>query len=186
MAKRMVRAHGVPALRVRAFATAVFASAIFLGLACGRSEAQTDLEKLNRIHAMVAEIRADFPEVPGVTPAELSGLLDSGAVVLVDAREPQEREVSIIPGAIAREAFEANRSEFARMRVVVYCTIGQRSAQYVEQLRKEGIDAWNLEGSIVAWTHAGRRLTASNGPTRRVHVYGERWDLAASGYESVW
>lgn len=43
-----------------------------------------------------------------------------------------------------------------------------------------------LEGSIVAWTHIEGSLVSGDVPTRRVHVYGPRWDLAASGYESVW
>lgn len=155
-------------------------------LACGSAAQTSDDEKLTRIHEMAAEIAADFPKVPVLTPDELSTLLDSTHVVLVDAREQREREVSIIPGAIAREAFEAIRSEFADRRVVVYCTIGQRSAEYVEQLREAGIDAWNLEGSIVAWTHTGGELVDKDGPTRRLHVYGARWDLAASGYQTVW
>lgn len=171
---------------LRATAMVVLPSALAVALACAPSEAQTDSEKLARIHAMVDEIRSDFPDVPGVTPDELSGLLDSAAVVLVDAREPRERAVSIIPGAIAREEFDADRTAFLERRVVVYCTIGRRSAEYVEELRESGVDAWNLTGSIVAWTHADGPLVSGDEPTRRVHVYGPRWDLAASGYETVW
>lgn len=170
----------------RIVSIAIWAFGLVGVVACGSIEPTSDAEKLDRIDAMTADIAADFPNVPVVSPRELDRLLKSLDVVVVDAREERERAVSIIPGAIAHEAFDATKSEFADQRVVVYCTIGQRSAQYVQQLREAGIDAWNLEGSIVAWTHVGGELVNDDGPTRRLHVYGARWDLAASGYETVW
>ncbi len=71
--------------------------------------------------------------------------------------------------------------------IIVYCTIGERSAATVENLRSQGIPAFNLAGSILAWTHIGGPLVDASGkPTRRVHVYARDWDLAASDYQSVW
>lgn len=35
--------------------------------------------------------------------------------------------------------------------VVVYCSIGENSKSYVEKLREEKINAWNLEGGYRAW-----------------------------------
>jgi hypothetical protein len=39
---------------------------------------------------------------------------------------------------------------------------------------------------VLLWSHEGLPLTSSDGPTRRVHVYGPRWNLLPAGYEAVW
>jgi hypothetical protein len=58
---------------------------------------------------------------------------------------------------------------------------------YVDQLREEGFDAENLVGSLLLWTHAGLPLEDADGnPTKRVHVYGKKWNLVADGYEAEW
>ena len=103
--------------------------------------------------------------------------------MLVDVRSDEERAVSTLPGAVSQEAFEATAPAGP---VVTYCTIGARSGEYADGLRKQGRDVRNLAGSLLAWTHAGGPLTDAEGePTRRVHVYGKRWDLIHSDYEAV-
>jgi sodium/bile acid cotransporter 7 len=51
---------------------------------------------------------------------------------------------------------------------------------------RRGVDVLNLEGSVLAWTHAGGPLVRDGVSTKRLHVYGRRWNLAADGYETVW
>ena len=50
----------------------------------------------------------------------------------------------------------------------------------------QGITVLNLRGGILAWTHAGGSLRDRDGETRRLHVYGRKWDLAPRGYETTW
>ena len=107
--------------------------------------------------------------------------------MLVDARTPEEQAVSMLPGAITQQEFERRAEDFKGRRVVAYCTIGYRSGEYTEALRADGWDAHNLSGSILAWTHAGQPLETPDGaPTKRLHIYGPKWDLAAEGYETVY
>lgn len=168
----------------------VLAVAAALGLAaaaCARARpALSDAEKLQKIEAMYAGYHEkSFPDVPDITVDEL--LAERQQVVLVDVRSPKERAVSIIPGAITPEELEARAARDRGRRVVAYCTIGYRSGLYVERLRREGWDAYNLAGSILAWTHAHQPLVDPQGePTHRVDVYGRKWNLAASGYDAVW
>ena len=54
------------------------------------------------------------------------------------------------------------------------------------KLVDEGWKASNLRGSIVSWTHVGGDLVKDGAPTKRVHVYGRKWNLLADGYEAVW
>ena len=153
----------------------------------GGEDGLTDAEKRAEIDRMCEEYREAYPDVPELDVDEFVDLREEKPVVLVDGRSEEERAVSIIPGAIAAPEFEQNAAEYERRPVVCYCTIGYRSGKYAEKLREDGWDAYNLRGSILAWTHAGKPLVTPGGEeTKRVHVYGEKWDLAAKGYESVW
>lgn len=146
----------------------------------------TDAEKLARVEEMVEEVERRFPEVEAVTVEEVGRLLETGSVVLVDAREPREREISWIPGAITSEAFEQDPDRYADRTVVVYCTIGHRSSEYAKRQNEQGRRVLNLRGSLLSWTHAGAPLVGPDGPTNRLHVYGETWDLAPARYETTW
>ena len=70
--------------------------------------------------------------------------------------------------------------------MVAYCTVGARSSTYARRMGRKGVPVLNLEGSLLAWTHAGGELTDGSSPTKRLHVFGPRWNLAADGYEGVW
>jgi rhodanese-related sulfurtransferase len=170
--------------------TALWAALLLTGCAGGGGPAESGepgKRKLGRIEAMYERYRTEFPQVRPISVAELVAALDSGEPpLLVDVRTGAEREVSIIPGAITPEELDALGDEAAGRTIVTYCTIGYRSGLHAEELRRRGLDARNLAGSILAWTHAGLPLEHDGAPTRRVHVYGERWNLAADGYEAVW
>jgi sodium/bile acid cotransporter 7 len=92
----------------------------------------------------------------------------------------------MLPGAMSRTEFEARKDDFRNIPIVAYCTLGFRSGKFAAKLRGEGFDAYNLRGAILAWTHAGQPLVDAEGETRRVHVYGRKWNLVASEYEGVW
>ena len=140
------------------------------------------------LERMVAEIRADYPDVATISAAALKEALPSGDFVLVDVRTKNERGVSTLPGAISEDDFRKRLAELAvaGRTVVAYCTIGARSSAYARRMGKRGVEVLNLEGSVLAWTHAGGEFTTASGTTRRVHVYGRRWNVAADGYETVW
>lgn len=140
-----------------------------------------------RVTVMAEETSKKFPAVPQVNVEELVAMQRENRVLLVDVRTAAERAVSSIPGSIALDEFEANEANHAGTRVVTYCTIGYRSSEYAGTLRREGFDASNLEGSILAWVHAGQPLNDPEGrPTKRVHTYGPRWALLPDGYEAVY
>ena len=153
---------------------------------CAGQARLTDEEKLARVEEMVEEVERRFPEVEAVTVEEVGRLLETGTVVLVDARASREREVSWIPGSITSEEFEQDPDRYADLTVVAYCTIGHRSSEYAKRQNEEGRPVLNLRGSLLSWTHAGAPLVGPDGPTNRLHVYGETWNLAPARYETIW
>lgn len=152
----------------------------------GSSQELTDEEKLVRIYEMYEGYKKSFPDTPDVSVEELIAMRENSDIVLVDRREKKEQEVSMIPGAITSDEFEKNIEQYKDKPIVVYCTIGSRSGKYARRLIKKGMRAYNLKGSILAWTHAGKELVSEGEETRRVHVYGRKWNLAPEGYEAVW
>ena len=169
-------------------------SALFvvcLMAACGDEgpglEFSGDEEKRAAIEKMYGEYQFDFPSAREISVEEFVELREREDILLVDVREPEERAVSGIPGAVSKEEFEGLKKKGTHPLVVVYCTIGYRSGRYVEGLNDEGIDAYNLKGSILSWVHAGHPVVDPEGnETDRVHVYGARWNLLPQKYEAIW
>jgi sodium/bile acid cotransporter 7 len=150
------------------------------------TEELTDAQKIDRINAMYEYYKKSFQDTPEVTVEELVAMRENDEVVIVDRRQKKEQDVSMIPAAITSDEFEKHREQYKGKTIVVYCTIGSRSGHYTKKLRKKGIEAYNLKGSILSWIHAGQKVVNKEGETRRVHVYGRKWNLVPEGYEAVW
>src|SRR5699024_7809263 len=82
-------------------------------------------------------------------------------VWLLDVREHDEWDSGHLHGAAHIPLGElAGRLDEvpAHDQVLVYCKSGGRSAYAAMMLQQAGVEAVNLDGGIVAWTHAGRPL----------------------------
>jgi adenylyltransferase/sulfurtransferase len=90
-----------------------------------------------------------------ISPEELKARLDRGDDLLVlDVREPHEREIAALPGELIPLGELPGRvHELDSSReLVVYCKMGGRSAKAVEFLRSSGFrKVKNLAGGIDAW-----------------------------------
>lgn len=143
-------------------------------------------DKRRALDGMISQVSRRYPDVNTISAAALRERLPGGDTVLVDVRSPAERAVSTLPGAITPEEFEEQLDEIGDCTVVAYCTVGARSSAYARRMGRRGVPVLNLEGSLLAWTHAGGDLASGSGETRKVHVFGPKWNLAADGYEGVW
>jgi rhodanese-related sulfurtransferase len=98
----------------------------------------------------------------------------AGAIVL-DVREDDEWVAGHIPGAVHVPMMRVpQRLQFdpgpltPDAEIVVVCKVGSRSAQVTAWLRRQGYDATNLAGGLMAWEAAGRPLEADGGGPAQV------------------
>jgi rhodanese-related sulfurtransferase len=128
------------------------------------------------VDAMIAR---DFPGTPEISTGQLAELIDcQSEVVILDVREKVEFQVSHIPHALQTPNLAAVRKIVPERstRVVVYCSVGYRSARMVNRLREIGYaEAVNLKGSIFKWANEGRPVFQGTQPVRGVHPYNKKW-----------
>jgi rhodanese-related sulfurtransferase len=143
------------------------------------------------IQGWIASLSGQYPKVANVTAKKLQEfyIQSDKPLYLIDHRNLEEQMVSIIPGAVpSRDVDIKDLPKDAR--IVVYCTIGARSSQYVSDQQKAGIangrEIYNLAGGILAWTFVqGELHNPQKKPTKKVHVFGPAYHVIADGYEGV-
>jgi sodium/bile acid cotransporter 7 len=146
----------------------------------------SDTEKKEVVYRMYAGYKKDFPEVKDISPQQAIELFDQGKVVFVDTRKRSEIAVSMIPGAVTKQELLSQTERYKDKTIVGYCTISYRSGVFAREMAKDGLPVLNLQGGILAWTLEGGKVFDQSGKeVKRVHVYGDKWDYAPEGYESV-
>jgi len=114
---------------------------------------------------MVAEAKS---RIRNLSPDEVAAELKRGNVVLVDLREPEEREENgAIPGSVsaprgmlefyADPTTSYHREEFdPEQNIILYCSSGGRSALAADTLQHIGYRrVAHLEGGFTAWRDQG-------------------------------
>ena len=132
-------------------------------------------------HKLKKEIRQTFPDVPVVTVPQLREELRRDArPILLDARAAEEFAVSHLAGARLAPDLEAASkvlSDSPKDRaVVVYCSVGYRSAALTQRLRERGYtNVRNLEGSLFEWCNRGLPVQRDGKTVEQVHPYDRTW-----------
>ena len=164
----------------------VLAGFLFLPELARSGRNLSDAERKEVVYKTYQGYKEEFPEVRDISPLQAMELLDQDQVVFVDTRKPEEMAVSMLPSAVSEKDFLDHPERHEGKAVIGYCTISYRSGKFASKIAEQGITVINLQGGILAWTLEGGKVYDQNGKeVRRVHVYGDRWDYAPSGYESV-
>jgi rhodanese-related sulfurtransferase len=140
---------------------------LFTGIA---SISQTDLDKvLNRYNRGA---------IPYISVNEARMLQHNEKIILLDAREREEFEVSHLPSAryIGYKEFSENAMSALipdkKLPIIVYCSIGIRSEKIAAKLKKMGCEnVRNLYGGIFEWSNNDLPLIDMQGDTTKlVHI----------------
>ena len=152
-----------------------------------KASTSSELPDTKRVEKLISECQRRYPKPPWITVKEFLRRSKQEEWIIVDARSRREQDVSIIPGAIGKSAFKAQIDEHKQKNILIYCTVGCRSGAYAQRLRKKGFHAFNLTGGVLAWALEGKTFVTPYGNvTRRVHVYGRKWNALPPSYEAVW
>lgn len=112
-----------------------------------------------------------------IEPANARQAIESGQAVVVDVTSPIVAQAvrGRIPGAVwvsPREALDPNRRSADLVRsldlprdktVIAYCTCADETGteRLIRALRRQGYDAWLLDGGLPAWRAAGYPMEAN-------------------------
>ena len=121
---------------------------------------------------LVAEAKS---RVENLSPEAIVAEIASGETIVVDIREPEERERDgAIPNAVhaprgmlefyADPTSAYHRAEFdPSRRTILYCASGGRSALAADTLKQLGYTrVAHLDGGIKAWREAGKPLATAS------------------------
>ncbi|MFD2835095.1 rhodanese-like domain-containing protein [Gramella sp. AN32] len=122
---------------------------------------------------------------------QMNRLNDS--VIIVDAREWEEFEVSHLPDAVFIGYSEFSSEDFSKKfknksaPIVVYCTIGIRSENIAKKIKDTGyLNVSNLYGGIFEWKNTGYPVFSKNIETEKVHAYSKAWSKWLKNGEKVY
>lgn len=103
--------------------------------------------------------------------------------ILLDAREKKEFHVSHLKNAVfvGYEKFNLKKTmqiiPNKESKIVVYCSLGVRSEDIAEKLKKVGyLNVYNLYGGIFEWKNLNNKVfDTKNQETTKVHAFDKEW-----------
>jgi len=130
--------------------------------------------------------------VPYISVEELA--MPKTEVILLDAREPKEYEVSHLKDAINVGYNEFDIAETTKLienkeqTLVVYCSLGIRSEDIAEKLSKAGYkNVLNLYGGIFEWKNKGFDVyDSTDTKTEKIHTFSSEWSKWLINGEKVY
>lgn len=148
---------------------------IFLFFSVSIGYAQDSLDKLLS--------RYNSHSIPYISVEELRMKQNEGSAVILDAREKEEFEVSHLKNAIFIGYNKFSEEKFSplfkdkKTPIVVYCSLGIRSENISENLKKMGYEnVRNLYGGIFEWKNQGFPVYDSREKeTEKIHAYSRSW-----------
>lgn len=135
--------------------------------------AQKSLDKLLK--------KYNTDSIPYITVQQLS--TTKTQPILLDAREPNEYQVSHLKNAICVGYDHFNLKETTTQLtdktqpIVVYCSLGVRSEDVAQKLKQQGYtNVTNLYGGIFEWKNQNQKVyDSTNTETQNVHAFSKQW-----------
>ena len=108
---------------------------------------------------------------------------ESKNIILLDSREEKEFKTSHLKNAIyvGHDFFNLDsvqsKLKNKNSKIVVYCSLGVRSEDVAEKLKKAGYsNVYNLYGGIFEWKNNDLEvLNLNEKPTDSIHIYSKAW-----------
>ncbi len=133
----------------------------------------------NKLSKLLNEFNNE--SIPYITVEELS--TQKNKTILLDSRALEEYKISHLKNAIhvGYDNFNIKKTtkqlKDKTQTIVVYCSLGIRSEDIAEKLKKAGYkNVYNLYGGIFEWKNNHFKIYDSNDvETEKVHTFNEAW-----------
>lgn len=128
---------------------------------------------------MATKMASKF-SAPIISLQELKKIQNDKNVIILDARELEEFNVSHIKNSlmVGYDDFDLSSVEKTvgkDQKIIVYCSVGYRSGDIAERLRKAGYDAYNLYGGLFGWINSNENIYINNIETKKIHGFSKKW-----------
>ncbi|PCI81434.1 MAG: hypothetical protein COB20_01960 [SAR86 cluster bacterium] len=133
------------------------------------------------------KIEREFPGVESVATDVLLAryeVSDENLPIIIDVREDGEFRVSHLINALHLESAAAisevivERGLSKDTEIIVYCSVGYRSASVAADLQERGFtQVLNLEHSLFEWASNGYPMINASGSTDKVHPFNRAWSV---------
>ncbi len=126
-------------------------------------------------------LKEHYNDFPTISPEQAKYKLNSNGVFFLDTRSKDEYNISHLENAIqvGYNDFSLSSVRFIpkNAEIIVYCSIGARSQNIGEQLKKAGYTRIkNLYGGLFHWANIGYPMVDSKGnDTKKIHGYSKDW-----------
>jgi len=149
---------------------------IFLLIFIGISVSGFSQKKLSKLLK-----QQNTESIPYISVEELQN--ESEDIILLDSREEKEFKTSHLKNAICvgYDIFNLDsvqpKLSNKNSKIVVYCSLGIRSEDVAEKLKKAGYcNVYNLYGGIFEWKNNGLEvLNSQEKPTDSIHTFSKAW-----------
>ncbi len=156
------------------FTLSILVNFLFVSSAFGQEMTNPKFNKV--VSSLVSK-----SEAPTIDINEFKSVLAKNNVLVLDAREKEEFEISHIKNAIniGYDNFDLEKvsKKLDKTKpIIIYCSVGYRSGQLAEKLIEKGFKVKNLYGGIFEWKNQGNDVfDKSSNKTQRVHTYNKKW-----------
>ncbi|AYF44159.1 rhodanese-like protein [Halobacteriovorax sp. BALOs_7] len=141
------------------------------------------------ITSMATALGKKYPSVKSVDCQYLSKRLlrRDNRLVLVDARNIYQYDVSHIQRAIPLSKLHETHQSLDGREVIVYSTIGTRATKAILELAKSNqkTEFKNLFGGILDWLQCGEKIYKDNKEVKKIRFENDAWNIVPKGYESI-
>jgi len=150
------------------------------------------LKNLRSLELVEQFVETTYPSCTSLAHETLFEMLQAktpDALLIFDIREAKEFEVSHLENAIsvppethASDFFEKFEHQLSGKKLVFYCSVGQRSAEFIGKVQNKCLNAgaqsvYNLKGGVFRWYNMGLPVVSASGQTDEIHPYNSFWEL---------
>jgi len=126
-----------------------------------------------------------------VNEVSVKEIANDTTILLLDAREKREYEVSHIQHAVWVGYDDFNMSRVKNIgketKIIVYCSVGYRSEKIAEKMKQAGyMHVSNLYGGIFEWKNQKQPVYHATAKTNQVHAYSKTWGVWLNEGEKVY